>query len=302
MPKEGEGELRQAPDVAVWLRRLGGYGSADAAHHAGLRVLAGGIAYWVLPEAGGFGLWVEQGEERRARRLLPEEARRQRRVVREVVLPKGVRGLAWLVGLGLFCGALFVGQTVRGWPSAEEAGASGEQLGRGEWWRLLTAAVIHGDLPHLLGNLLGLGVFGAVLTQRLGGGWSLLLGVLGGTLGLAVSVGVRGAEVVSLGASGIVFALLGGVIGTGLVDRRGVASLVSPLVGGGVLVAWFGASAGNVDHATHLAGCAMGLVLGLLLGALPERYPSARSLQSTALWGGTCALVLPWALLLERAG
>src|SRR5262249_20109629 len=79
---------------------------------------------------------------------------------------------------------------------------------KGEWYRLLTAALLHVDAFHLALNGLALGLAGWVLESLLGRAWFLglfFLGALGGSLmGLAVNP----PNMVSVGASGAVMGLL----------------------------------------------------------------------------------------------
>src|SRR5687768_14687368 len=45
----------------------------------------------------------------------------------------------------------------------------------GEWWRLVTANLIHADLAHLFNNLFGIFIFGQMLEPALG--WRNMLGL-----------------------------------------------------------------------------------------------------------------------------
>lgn len=69
--------------------------------------------------------------------------------------------LAWKAGVGL---EFLKGE---GHPASNQTlmrigAASGSELLRGEWWRLLTSCFVHVGLLHLLGNMLMLGIIGPV--------------------------------------------------------------------------------------------------------------------------------------------
>jgi rhomboid family GlyGly-CTERM serine protease len=55
-------------------------------------------------------------------------------------------------------------------------------VGRGEWWRLLTAHWVHSDGSHLLWDVSALLLFGMLFEARLG--WQLPLALLAGTIGV----------------------------------------------------------------------------------------------------------------------
>jgi rhomboid protease GluP len=78
----------------------------------------------------------------------------------------------------------------------------------GQWWRLATAGLLHVDLFHLYANGIALLALGFLLERLFGGlrfAWLLLLGLLGSGI---VSVEF-GNHLVSVGASGAIFALIG---------------------------------------------------------------------------------------------
>ncbi|MFC4728457.1 rhomboid family intramembrane serine protease [Coralloluteibacterium thermophilus] len=76
--------------------------------------------------------------------------------------------------------------------------------------RMLTAAFLHGDLPHLLGNMLFLGLVGMLVEGVVGAWRTLLLYVLGALGAGMASLAWRWGEVgVGLGASGAVSAFMG---------------------------------------------------------------------------------------------
>lgn len=118
----------------------------------------------------------------------------------------------------------------------------------GQWWRLFTAVMLHGDLAHLVMNVvLGVLLIGLVM-GRYGTGLGLLISYVGGVLGNVVSWQLGPDSIISLGASGMVFSALG------LLAAQSVA-------------VWW-----KTRHApgTALAGFLASLMLLVLLGLGPQ--------------------------------
>jgi rhomboid protease GluP len=146
-------------------------------------------------------------------------------------------------------------------------------VGRGDWWRPFTALFLHGDGPHIVGNLASGAVFGVLVSKSLGPwkGWAMIL--LAGTVGNAITSWVTWPEAfVSLGASTAVFAALGILSGIGIVEnsrekiRMPWLRVLAPLLAGLVLLGWLGGAApgDGVDVFGHVFGYCAGVVGGLL--------------------------------------
>ncbi len=140
-------------------------------------------------------------------------------------------------------------------------------LEQGEWYRLLTAALLHLDLLHLLFNALALALAGVLLESLLGRAWLLLLyfvGALGGSLmGLAINpVGV-----VSVGASGAIMGVLAAVF---IVAMRFPAGPERSAIQGQSLRFLLPSlipmatqrSGSHTDYAAHFGGALAGLAAG----------------------------------------
>jgi membrane associated rhomboid family serine protease len=105
-------------------------------------------------------------------------------------------------------------------------------VGSGQWWRLITSALLHGNIVHLAFNALLLLRLGEALERPLGHGRAAALlaaGAAGGSLGVVVmawvtvSTGLATVPIVgrlvatspssiSIGASGAVFGLMGALL------------------------------------------------------------------------------------------
>ena len=156
--------------------------------------------------------------------------------------------------------------------------ASAEAIVHGEWWRAVTALMLHADVLHLLGNVVGSLVFVSAVGRWLGvglGGAVVLASAVTGNLLTAYVYRVRH---VSVGASTATFAALGVVAGLQMVRRhrhreRGIrGSPWLPLAAGLGLIVMIG-SGERADLVAHLAGLGAGVVAGWLVAAIGVRVP-----------------------------
>ncbi len=155
---------------------------------------------------------------------------------------------------------------------------------RPQWFQLLTSLFCHGTFQHLTGNLFLLLVFGRFVEEEAGAtGVILAYLVCGACANLASLLLLRGGGIVSLGASGAVFALftlailvrfrirLGRLVETFILSTY-VASRVSDEF---KMVASNGAASTatvtivgapvRVNHVAHIAGALAGVFLVILL-------------------------------------
>ena len=89
--------------------------------------------------------------------------------------------------------------------------ALGELVGvaDGEWYRLLTSTVLHQEVWHILFNVLGLWVIGGIVEPELGRIRYAALCLLSGLSGSVLAYLVAAQNQPSLGASGVVYGLIG---------------------------------------------------------------------------------------------
>ncbi|MEU5214844.1 rhomboid family intramembrane serine protease [Streptomyces sp. NPDC020807] len=79
----------------------------------------------------------------------------------------------------------------------------------GEWYRLLTATVLHQEVWHILFNVMGLWVIGGIVEPELGRIRYAVLCLLSGLSGSVLAYLVAPQNQASLGASGVVYGLIG---------------------------------------------------------------------------------------------
>lgn len=148
----------------------------------------------------------------------------------------------------------------------------------GEYWRLFTSMFLHFGLAHLLNNMVLLFFLGDYMERFLGKVRYLILYLGGGILGNIFSYWSelqQGRQVVSAGASGAIFAVLGGLVVLLLIHRGRLEDLSLPRV---LLMAalslYVGFRSAGVDGFAHLGG----FLGGALLAAAMKLLPSGRKL------------------------
>ena len=139
----------------------------------------------------------------------------------------------------------------------------------GQTWRLFTAMFLHVGIRHLLNNMLLLFVIGMTVEKHLRPLRFLILYLLGGLAGNVIATWyyVRtGQTVLSVGASGAVYAVIGAVVWMILRNRGRVEGLTlrQMLVMLGFSL-YFGLTDASVANAAHLGGLAGGFLLCMLL-------------------------------------
>lgn len=142
--------------------------------------------------------------------------------------------------------------------------ASGQPLGvaHGEWWRLFTAIFLHASFFHLAVNMYSLYFVGSIMEQVIGRWRFLLLFLASGLAGSA------GALVLSplqptVGASGAIFGILGGLF---ILERRrhiATGGQVAGLIVINLVITF--AFAGSISVGGHVGGLIGGMILMLAL-------------------------------------
>lgn len=147
-------------------------------------------------------------------------------------------------------------------------------LEEGQYYRLLTSIFMHFGIKHLINNMLVLFVLGDNLERALGKVkyliFYLLCGVGANLFSLVFDVGTVNYFVVSAGASGAIFGVVGGLIYAVAINRGRLEDLSSPqLIFLAAVTLYHGFTSTGIDNAAHVGG----LVIGIFLGALFYRKP-----------------------------
>jgi rhomboid protease GluP len=146
------------------------------------------------------------------------------------------------------------------WPLIEE----------GQWYRLLTAAFLHADAVHLALNLVAIGLAGMLLENLLGRLWLLAVFVLGALGGSLLSLAWNSPNVVSVGASGAILALLTAAFASSFrlpagAPRTRIHLLMLQLLLPSLLPLAWHRGGESVDVASHLGGAVTGALCGWFL-------------------------------------
>ena len=180
--------------------------------------------------------------------------------------------------LVLACGGYFAVMIATGvpilWPSATQLVDWGANDGarlilRHEYGRLAASVFLHGGLIHLVVNMWSLLVIGPLVERIYGHVAFLVMYLAAGIGGAIASVAVPPMRV-SVGASGAICGLLGGLLAFLLLHRRAIPPTVlgqlrRNVFGVVLFMAALGVVVTNIDQAAHLGGLATGFACGLLL-------------------------------------
>lgn len=149
----------------------------------------------------------------------------------------------------------------------------------GEYWRLWSVTLLHGDLLHLLFNMYALWLCGPIVERWYGRARFVAFYLACAAAGSAASFAMGG-DAPAVGASGAIFGFFGILLAAGRLHHpadRSSRALVGQL---GMLILInlvFGfASGGSIDNAAHIGGLVAGLWLGALL--VPGGVPTLSSL------------------------
>ncbi len=178
-------------------------------------------------------------------------------------------------------------------------------LDDGEWYRLLTPIFLHADLAHIGLNSFALFLAGRSLEPLVGRWWFLALFFLGGLSGSLASLLLNPPEIVSIGASGAIMALLvAGYLCSfrlpwGAARNQAQMALVSVLIPSLLPLAMLQTGV-HVDYAAHLGGAISGGLAGFALSRiwpLDQPLPRFRTLAAVLAIVGIGASVLSFALV-----
>ncbi len=181
----------------------------------------------------------------------------------------------------------------------------------GEWWRLLTPVVLHGSMLHLLFNSYALYALGPGVEAAYGPRRFLAIYLLAGLGGNMASY-LFSPDVLSVGASGAIFGLLGALAARIFTARSVLGREATKMQFGqiGSMIAInliFGFTVNGIDNAAHIGGLLVGALVGLVLAPRPRvaqpygGMPQARRTGERMAWllvaGITGALIAAFLVL-----
>jgi len=157
-------------------------------------------------------------------------------------------------------------------------GASAEDILTGQYYRAVTALMLHADSVHLTGNMVGIALFGTAVCAVTGWGVGWLIILMSGAAGNLLNAVFYQTDHLSIGASTAVFGAVGFLAIAQFLKRyrepgRRIRAWI-PLGGGLALLGILGA-APHADLAAHLFGFGSGIISGFFYCLLPKRPASA---------------------------
>ncbi|MFW5904047.1 MAG: rhomboid family intramembrane serine protease [Candidatus Saliniplasma sp.] len=160
----------------------------------------------------------------------------------------------------------------------------------------LTLMFLHGNIGHILGNMVILFFIGMALESRIGKKWTAIIYLSGGLIAtMGQYIVIWGSEVPNLGASGAVMGLMGAIVYLYPKDKipMFLVFILLPEVRVDLAVGAFLLMQGamvflvpaGVAHAAHFAGFAGGMVIAYLIkkADLIERDKESESIDHTKL-------------------
>ena len=275
--------------------------SQDEANTFALVLTAHGLPYAVRRGADGWQIRVPEGFHEEAARLVeaylaenPDDADADASASIPAAVPKSFSGV-W-VSLALL--AVHLARMAGGGADSivGKAAASAGAIVSGEIYRAATALLLHADVLHLAGNIVGIAVFATAVCNLTGSGlgWSMILA--SGILGNLVNAWLVRSAHTSIGASTAVFGAVGILAAVQFYKkhRAGASRFRAglPLAGGLALLAFLGAGE-HTDITAHLFGFCSGALLGLLY-SLRVRRPPPHKVQRRWLAAAAAIMALSW--------
>ena len=140
-----------------------------------------------------------------------------------------------------------------------------------QWWRIITAAFLHGSLMHIFVNMISLWSLGRFIEYIAGSTKMLMIYVLSMIAsGLGV-VFLSPHDVPTLGASGAIFGLFGALFAIGVKLGRPGMQLVRDNIGILILNLIITFAVPGISWQAHVSGLVTGFIVTLLIYYPPHR-------------------------------
>jgi rhomboid protease GluP len=136
----------------------------------------------------------------------------------------------------------------------------------GEYYRLITCAFLHAGVIHLFVNMYSLFVVGTQVETFIGKWKFLFVYLISALSGSLMSI-IFNANIVSVGASGAIFGLLGSLLYFGYHYRMYLSNtLLTQIVPIIILNLFIGFMSTNIDNGAHIGGLVGGLLATMAVG------------------------------------
>jgi membrane associated rhomboid family serine protease len=138
----------------------------------------------------------------------------------------------------------------------------------GQYYRLFTSMFLHFGIEHLFNNMLVLFFLGDNLERAVGKVKFVIIYLFSGLGASALSCAyhyLRGEVVVSAGASGAVFGVIGALLYVVIINKGRLEDMTSTRIGLLVLFSLYhGFSESGIDNMAHIGGFVCGILLAIL--------------------------------------
>ena len=158
----------------------------------------------------------------------------------------------------------------------------------GQYYRLITCAFLHIGVLHLLCNMYSLFVLGPTIEHFFGKGKFLLIYLFSAIMGSLFSLTFQNDSIVSAGASGAIFGLLGALLYFGFNYRGYVGNRIINQIIPVILINLFiGFTSSGIDNFAHIGGLIGGVCISFMLGADIDEESKSKRINGTII---TCIL------------
>lgn len=144
----------------------------------------------------------------------------------------------------------------------------------GDFYRLITAAFLHGGIVHLLANMYSLFIIGSQVETYMGKGRYIVIYLLSAIMASLFSIVVF-SNSISIGASGAIFGLMGSLLYFGYHYRlylsNALTNQIIPIIALNLLL---GFSMPGIDNAAHIGGLIGGYLATMIVGV---KYKTQKS-------------------------
>ena len=241
----------------------------EQAETYGLVLLSANIDHALKPGQGGWDLWVADNAVHEAEKALRSYKEENKEVPAQAESTLKPYRQTWS---GIWGGLILLVIYVAVHASPDLAAihrtyaSSASHILRGEWYRSVTALLLHSDVVHLAGNLAGVAVFATAVCSVTGWGMGWLLILISGICGNLINAYFYAYGHRAIGASTAVFGAVGLLCAYQFIKRiqspGSRFQIWLPLGAGLALLAFLGAST-HTDIMAHLFGLLSGMVLGI---------------------------------------
>jgi rhomboid protease GluP len=138
-------------------------------------------------------------------------------------------------------------------------------IAAGQWWRLITAGFLHGNILHILMNMWVLFDLGAQVEEVCGTSRFLTIYLISNITGFLASF-LFAPFSLSIGASAAIFGLIGGMIGVGVRDRTSYGQAIRRFFMRWAIYGLVLSFLPGIDIWAHIGGLIGGFIVGFIAG------------------------------------